>query len=93
MVDTPTAPAPTIVLPATYGPGAVHVARFSATQLGSVTALTFFSFASLGLDLQLGIRPVFTAALSAPDVEALRDVLDQVIMASRTMSADPDKPQ
>jgi hypothetical protein len=93
MVDTPKAPSATMVLPPPYGPPAVHVARFSATALGSVTALTFFSFTSPGLDLQLGLRPVFTAALSAPDLEALRDVLDQIILAAKTMSADADKPQ
>jgi len=77
----------------TYGPAAVHVANFSATPLGPITALTLFALASPGLQRPLGVLPVFTAALTPENVKELRDVLNQVIMASETMKADAAKPQ
>jgi hypothetical protein len=74
MTETPNPPPQLTLLPATYGPPAVHVARFSATPIGAVTALTFFSFASSGVDQPLRVRPVFTAALTPADIRARLDI-------------------
>jgi hypothetical protein len=93
MTETPNPPPQLTLLPATYGPPAVHVARFSATPIGAVTALTFFSFASSGVDQPLRVRPVFTAALTPADIRELIGVLNQITMAAQTMAADPANPQ
>ena len=93
MSDIP-APVPAFaVLPTTSATPTVYVTQFTGHAIGELTMITFFGPSGVAPGAQPNMSPVFSAVLSETDMIELQRLIEQMLLAKKTLKAPTETAQ